>query len=151
MGLKEDLLGVPLCARLVFDGSSDTFFVNFEGFAIRRAEQIGEVEQAVASLLAPLGRKVAAVVNYDSFYINPDLTESYLEMVQSLVSRFYSQVTRYTTSAFLRMKLQDGLHRRGVAPHLYESREEALRALHGGGETACRPPMRSPDEPEWRS
>jgi len=40
-------------------------------------------------------------------------------------------VTRYTTSAFLRMKIGDALNRRNVAPHIYESRAEARRALKG--------------------
>ncbi|OPX98767.1 MAG: hypothetical protein A4E60_02976 [Syntrophorhabdus sp. PtaB.Bin047] len=45
---------------------------------------------------------------------------------------FYESVTRYTTSAFLRMKLGDELEKRGVAPHIYESKEEARKALAGG-------------------
>jgi len=47
------------------------------------------------------------------------------------VSRFYEKVTRYTTSAFLRMKIGDGLNVRGMAPHIYESREEARKGLKG--------------------
>jgi propionate CoA-transferase len=38
-------------------------------------------------------------------------------------------VTRYTTSGFLRMKLGDALARRGVAPHIYESGDEAREHL----------------------
>jgi propionate CoA-transferase len=38
-------------------------------------------------------------------------------------------VTRYSTSAFLRLKLADQLADRGLAPHLYESRHEALAWL----------------------
>jgi propionate CoA-transferase len=52
-------------------------------------------------------------------------------MVKGLVEHFYSGVTRYTTSAFLRMKIGDALNRRDVAPHICESREEARRALRG--------------------
>jgi propionate CoA-transferase len=36
---------------------------------------------------------------------------------------------RYTTSAFLRMKLGDALTSRNVSPHIYESNVEAQRAL----------------------
>jgi propionate CoA-transferase len=50
-------------------------------------------------------------------------------MVKFLVDSYYSGVTRYTTSAFLRMKLGDALKRRDVAPHIYESGEEARQAL----------------------
>jgi len=76
-----------------------------------------------------LGKKVFAIVNYDNFSILPELVDEYTDMVKGLVERFYSGVTRYTTSAFLRMKLGDALLKRRVAPHIYESREEARKAL----------------------
>jgi hypothetical protein len=41
----------------------------------------------------------------------------------------YADVTRYTTSGSLRMKLGDALEKRGVAPHIYESAEEAEKLL----------------------
>jgi propionate CoA-transferase len=50
-------------------------------------------------------------------------------MVKYLVDQYYTGVTRYTTSTFLRMKLGDALQRRDVAPHIYESSEEARQAL----------------------
>jgi propionate CoA-transferase len=50
-------------------------------------------------------------------------------MVQGLVDRFYHGVTRYTTSSFLRLKLGEALLRRNVAPHIYESAEEARAHL----------------------
>jgi propionate CoA-transferase len=79
--------------------------------------------------MGPLGRKVNAIVTYDNFSILPDLADAYVDMVKYVVSRFYENVTRYTTSAFLRMKVGDGLKERGLAPHIYESREEARKAL----------------------
>jgi propionate CoA-transferase len=53
----------------------------------------------------------------------------YGDMVQDLVDRFYYGVTRYTTSSFLRLKLGEALRRRQVAPHIYESAEEARAHL----------------------
>jgi propionate CoA-transferase len=38
-------------------------------------------------------------------------------------------VTRFTTSAFMRAKLGDQLEQRGVAPHIYESEDEAKGAV----------------------
>jgi propionate CoA-transferase len=46
-------------------------------------------------------------------------------MVKEVVEAFYENVTRYTTSAFLRMKLGDALASRQVSPHMYETAEEA--------------------------
>ena len=44
-------------------------------------------------------------------------------------STYYVDVTRYTTSGFLRMRLGDALAGRGLAPHIYVSAEEALAHL----------------------
>ena len=76
------------------------------------------------------GRKVLAIVNYDNFRILPELLDAYTDMVKGLADRFYSGVTRYTTSAFMHMKFGDALQRRAVSPHIYESREEAERYLY---------------------
>ena len=139
MGYREEWLSLPLESRLTYDPAEGVFFINFEGFGIRRREDIERVHRAVAERLSPLGRKVPAIVNYDHFTIAPELLDAYTDMVRDLTQRFYSGVTRYTTSAFLHMKFGDALRRRGAAPHIYEAREEAedhLRALaRDGGET----------------
>ena len=41
--------------------------------------------------------------------------------VRGLMAKFYTHVSRYTTSGFLRMKLGAALSARGVSPHIYES------------------------------
>ena len=46
-------------------------------------------------------------------------------MVQYLQANYYATTTRYATSAFLRLKMEEALNRRGVAPHVFERREEA--------------------------
>jgi propionate CoA-transferase len=51
MGLKEDLFAVSLEKRLVYDPRENLFFVNFEGYAIRTAEDIDAVRAAVANVL----------------------------------------------------------------------------------------------------
>ena len=50
-----------------------------------------------------------------------------MDMVKDVVERFYYNVTRYTTSAFMRMKLGEALRQRNVAPHIYESQADARR------------------------
>jgi propionate CoA-transferase len=83
----------------------------------------------VERALAPLGRKVYPFVNYHTFNILPALVDEYTDMVKDLVVNYYEGVTRYTTSTFLRMKLGESLKKCNVAPHIYESREEARKAL----------------------
>lgn len=129
MGLREDLLRLPLAARLSYHADDNLFFVNLEGHVVKTLEDVEQVRAAVEARLAPLGRKVYAIVNYDNFTLDPDVLEAYTDVAKELVERFYSGVTRYTTSSFLRMKLGGALEKRNVAPHIYESREEALGQL----------------------
>ncbi len=131
MGLKENLFALPLAKRLVYDPHENLFFVNFEGYAIRTPEDIEKVRTAVANVLDTVSHRVYAVVNYDNFSIVPELMGAYTDMVKAVVDRYYTGVTRYTTSTFLRMKIGDALKARKMAPHIYESREEAEAALKG--------------------
>ncbi len=129
MGLKEDLLRRPLDERLTYDSQKNLFFVNLEGHTIRNHQDIEDLLALIEARLLPLGHKVFAIVNYDNFVIPSHLLGEYMDTVKQIVDRFYSGVTRYTTTAFLRMKLGESLEQRDVAPHIYESEEEARRHL----------------------
>ena len=129
MGLREHLLTLHLEDRLTYDPGENIFFVNFEGYTVKSTLQVQEIKEAVERILIPLNKKVYTVVNYDNFAILPDLVEEYTEMVKFLVNNYYSEVTRYTTSTFLRMKLGDAMQKRNLAPHIYESSAEARKAL----------------------
>jgi propionate CoA-transferase len=130
MGLSEELLRVPLGDRLRYDPTENLFFLNFEGMNVRSMADVTAIEEAVAAVLGPVGRRVHAIVNYDSFQLAPDLLDAYTDMVKRVVERWYSGVTRYTTSAFLRMKLGKSLADRSLRPHIYETASEARLALH---------------------
>jgi propionate CoA-transferase len=130
MGLREDLLRLPIDKRLSYDRSKNIFFLNFEGMVVRTKADIEHVREAVVSRLEPIGRKVAAVVNYDNFSISPELLDDYVAMVRSIVERYYLNVTRYTTSAFMRARLGAALEGAHVASHLYEGPEAALGGLN---------------------
>jgi propionate CoA-transferase len=125
IGLRRDLLSVPLKQRLLYDAQQNLFFVNLEGVRVSSRDTIEQIRSLVAQLLDPLGKKVFAIVNYDNFSIEPELVDEYTEMVKFLMDHYYLGATRYTTSTFLRVKLGDALEGRAVAPHIYESAEEA--------------------------
>jgi propionate CoA-transferase len=129
MNLKTDLLTLTLEERLTYDPAENLFFVNFEGYAIQSSQDVKAVKEAVERIVKPLGKRVYTIVNYDNFTIMPDIVDEYTDMVKHLVDHYYSGVTRYTTSTFLRMKLGDALQKRDVAPHIYESSQEAQQAL----------------------
>ena len=135
MGLRDELLRMPLSERFTLHPQQNQFFVNFEGHVVRNHRDIEEIRRIVEGMLSSLGRKVHVIVNYDNFNIFPDVVDEYSAMVGDLSDRFYSGATRYTTSGFLRTKLGDAFSRRSVAPHIYESADEAkahLRELKGG-------------------
>ena len=135
MGIKEELIELTLEERLVYDSDSNLFFVNFEGFSVKSVQEIEAVRDAVESKLADAGRRVYTIVNYDNFTIHPELIDRYTGMVKYLVDTYYHTVTRYTTSAFNRMKMKDAFEKKNLAPSLYETREEAERALKQYRET----------------
>lgn len=129
MGLKSELLSIPIEQRLVYDAQQGVFYVNFEGLSVRSRDEIRQIEERVAAILSPVGSKVKAIVNYDNFDISPELIDEYMDMVKALMNRFYSDVTRYTTSTFMRMKMGDSLKARNLSPHIYETLSEASAAL----------------------
>ena len=133
MGLRERLLEIPLDRRLAYDADSNALFINFERLQVRTPQDVAAIQREVARKLDGIGKKVYAIVNYDNFSIAPELVDDYAAMVKGLLDAYYWDVTRYTTSGFLRLKLGDALQRRGVAPHIYESSDEALKHLTRAG------------------
>jgi propionate CoA-transferase len=129
MGLRDHLLSIPLDQRFTYDPQQNIFFVNFERFSVRSRGEIRAIVNAVENKLTSLGHRVYAIVNYDNFFILPELLDEYSAAVRGLVDRFYSGVSRYTTSGFLRIKLGEALEKRGVAPHIFESAAEAQSDL----------------------
>jgi propionate CoA-transferase len=125
MDLRPGLLEMPFAERLAYDPAGNLFFVNFEGLSVRSEADIERIHAAVEEKLAAVGHKVFAVVNYDRFSIAPELTDEYIGMVKGVMDRHYHDVTRYTSSTFLRLKLGEALTRGNVPPHLYSTVDEA--------------------------
>jgi propionate CoA-transferase len=133
MGLKDDLLTVPLEARFTYDADRDIFFLNMEGMSLSTDGEADAITAEIEKRLAAVGKKVRVAVNYDNFYLAPRLADKYASVVRGLAERYYESVTRYTTSSFMRLKLSGHLSERGLAPHIYESRQEALDWLKRQG------------------
>jgi propionate CoA-transferase len=129
IGLRDRLLCLPLADRFAYDAQTQTLYSNFERMTVRRLADVEAVREAVESRLAPLDHRVYGVVNYTHFQLDPALEEAWVAMVRGLVDRFYLNVTRYSTSSFLRAKLGPALAARGVAAHVYESAAEARAHL----------------------
>lgn len=132
MGLRPALLEIPLEQRLAYDSEQNVFFVNFEGLSVRSNSDIDRIRKAVESRLAPIGHKVAAIVNYDRFSIAPELIDDYTGMVKGVMDRHYTDVTRYTSSTFLRARLGESFGKRVADPHIFGSQGEARSKLNSG-------------------
>ncbi len=129
MGIRPELLDVPLPERLSYDAEQNLFFLDFSGLNVRSADDIRRIEAAVDAALDPVGHKVNAIVNYDRFNILPELVDAYIDMVKGVVERHYHDVTRYTASTFLRMKLGEALAKRQIAPKISGTEAEAKAEL----------------------
>uniref|UniRef100_UPI003F9D721D acyl CoA:acetate/3-ketoacid CoA transferase n=1 Tax=Roseiarcus sp. TaxID=1969460 RepID=UPI003F9D721D len=90
MGLRADLVGVPLESRFTFDPLQNVLFINLESFALQNRDDIEAMEKIVETKLAPVSGRVYAIVNYDNFTILPELLDEYTAMVRRLADRHYS-------------------------------------------------------------
>jgi propionate CoA-transferase len=129
MGMAATFGHLDLSDRLHLDVSADTLYLNFSGLTLHSEQDVEDIVSAVTEKLASLDHKIKAVVNYDGTRIDESVMDSYAKAVQRLMETHYTDVTRYTTSAFLKMKLGDALQHRDVAPHIFETQAEARAAL----------------------
>ena len=127
MQLEDTLLGLGLAERVSYDAERNILFLNLEGMQVRTRDDVDRVRRAVEERCHEIGRKVALVVNYDDFLIDAAVADTYAAMVRYMETHYYTTASRYTTSAFLRLKLGEALARRRVAPHIFETSDEAHR------------------------
>jgi propionate CoA-transferase len=99
--------------------------MNYRGMHVRQAEDVRRILAAVDALLAPLGHRVHSIVNYEGFKVDDDATTAYMDAVKYVQERYYLSVARYTSNAFLRLKLGHDLAARQLDGHVYGSASEA--------------------------
>jgi propionate CoA-transferase len=95
---------------------------------VRNSKDVAAIQEAVTLKVREIGKRVAVVVNYDSFRLDDDVASEYAEMVRDMESAHYTRVSRYSTSAFMRVKLGRELTRT-VRPHIFENKADA-QAFH---------------------
>jgi propionate CoA-transferase len=127
MDLRKELLHLDLPDRIALDPKKGRLFINFEKMRVRSPEDLAQIRDQVEAVCAPLDRRVDVIVNYDGFRLDDDVARDYAAMVADLEDRFYGTVTRYSGSAFMRLKLGETL---GADPHhIFETREAAQASL----------------------
>jgi len=125
MGLKDELLSMSLDDRIHYDQSANTIFLNFAGLRVKTSKDVRDIQEAVEARMAPIGKRMHSVVNYDNFVIDEDIMDDYADLVKYIDETYYLSVHRYTTSAFLRLKLGKELGKRQLSSRVYETVEEA--------------------------
>jgi propionate CoA-transferase len=128
MDLRARLLDLHLPDRIAYDPERNLLFLNFERMHVRDLADVKAIHAAVEERCRAIGRRVGVVVNYDGFRLEDEVAPAYAAMVRAVSEAYYTKVSRYTTSAFLRHKLARVLTRT-VAPHIFETPAEA-RAFH---------------------
>ncbi len=125
MELLSELLNLKLSERVSYDSDRNILFVNLEGWSVRKKSDIDDLRKTLVAACVAAGRRVNSVVNHDGCRIAEDLYDDYAEMIQYMMDDHYLTTTRYTTSAFMRLKMQEALSKRGLAPHIFERQEDA--------------------------
>ncbi|MBB3972713.1 acyl CoA:acetate/3-ketoacid CoA transferase [Hansschlegelia beijingensis] len=125
MDLLSDLLNLKLCERVSYDSDRNILFLNLEGWQVRQKSDIDDLRRVLVEACEKAGKRVNSVVNHDGFRISEAFYDDYAEMIEYLMEHHYATTTRYTTNAFLRLKMQEALKKRGLAPHVFERKEDA--------------------------
>ncbi|QKS30528.1 MAG: malonate decarboxylase subunit alpha [Candidatus Accumulibacter similis] len=133
MGLEAELLNLSMPERVIYDAERNILFLNFEGMYVRVLEDVQAIWDICELRCRAAGKRVGVIINYDRFRINQDMYDAYAEMDRYFLANYFSQITRYATSAFLRAKLGEAFSARSIAPHVFERREEAQAYLAGRG------------------
>jgi propionate CoA-transferase len=129
MNLQADMLNLNLAERVSYDPERNILFVNLTGWYARVKGDVDELRKTLVSACEKRGKRVNAVVNHDGFRIAEHLYDDYAEMIEYMLKHHYNKTTRYTTSAFLRLKMQEALKKRGLSPHVFERAEDAHAML----------------------
>jgi propionate CoA-transferase len=129
MGLRERLSDIRIEDRISYSPQTNTLFLDFAGMRVRTEADIERIKVAVEGTLKPIGRRVVTIVNYDSFWVDPDMADKYLDLVRYIENNYYLKVSRYTTNGFMRIKLTRGLEERQVTSGVARSYVEAAKSF----------------------
>ncbi len=129
MNLEGELLNLSMPERVTYDADRNILFLNFEGMYVRVAGDVKAIWDICEQRCRAAGKRVGVVINYDRFRINQEMYDAYAEMDRYFLAHYFTNITRYATSAFMRAKLGEAFSQRNIASHIFERREEAQTFL----------------------
>lgn len=142
MELIADLSNRSLPDRVTLDGRRSLLFINLEGWSVRKKSDITDLRSVLVAACENAEQKVNAVINQDGFRVADDLHDDFTDMLDEMLKYYFASATRYSTSAFMRLKMQEQLLQRGKQPHIqetdddvtvFENAEEARMAMSSAG------------------
>lgn len=125
MKLRDLLINVKMEDRLSYEPETNTVFINLAGVSIDRQRDLDHHHEVMHKFFGDLGQKVNIISNFDGRTIAPKLRAKYADFQADLEKRYFLSAARYTTSAFLRQKMGQDLKNRNIAPHIFETAQEA--------------------------
>ena len=129
LDLRHRLSDIGIEDRISYNSETNTLFLDFSGMRVNTSDDIARIQIAVEGTLQPLGQRVYSIVNYDSFWVEPDVADEYLDLVRHIESKYYLKVSRYTTNGFMRIKLSRGLENRHISSDVHQTYIEAKESL----------------------
>jgi len=124
-GLLELMSELGLDKRISYNPENNMLFLDFSGMRVNTPEDVDRIKSSVEGILQPLGKRVCAIVNYDSFWTNPEVTDIYMDAVRYIENNYYKSASRYSTNGFTRIQLAKGLRERQVHSPVVQNYVEA--------------------------
>jgi propionate CoA-transferase len=128
MGLNRVLAGLSIAERITYDQSRNILFLNYEGLQLQTLDDIEQVRAEIESRCQSIGKRVTTIANYEGFELDQSISDAYFTLVAYIQNRYYKSVSRYTTNAFMRLKLSDALAQRELGS-VFGSGAEAHEAV----------------------
>jgi propionate CoA-transferase len=128
MGLNRVLAGLSIAERITYDQSRNILFLNYEGLQLQTLDDIEQVRAEIESRCRSIGKRVTTIANYEGFELDQSISDAYFTLVAYIQNRYYKSVSRYTTNAFMRLKLSDALAQRELGS-VFGSGAEAHEAV----------------------
>lgn len=138
MGLRESISDIHIEDRISYEPETNTLFLNFGGMRVKYDQDLERIRKAVEDVLKPIGRRVVSIVNYDAFWVDPDIADKYMDLVRYVEATYYTSVSRYTTNGFMRIKLSRGLEARRLTSQVSQNYVEATKLLDNEAKSAKR-------------
>ncbi len=133
MHLEETLLGLGIAERVSYDAERNIALPQPGGDARAQPRRRRPRPARRRGAVPDDRQEGGAGGELRQLRDRPAVADTYAAMLRYLETHYYTTASRYTTSAFLRVKLGEALSRRRVAPHIFETADEAQAFVQATG------------------